>query len=120
MDFDPHVIQEILQKIKQQMRCPQCGGEVPINFNNIQVLAEDAMILQLKCGGCGAYIVLHASLTGIENVGAGITNEDPKKNASSHLELCSGELKMLAGAISQCGGSFTELFKKIEEQQEKK
>jgi len=112
MEIDPHTLQQILQRIHQQMRCPQCGKRVPVDFSSVRVVADSAMILQLKCDLCDAYIVLHASLNGVEHAGAQPYNEDITANASTSLELSKDELSMLRKGLSESGGSFEELFVK--------
>ncbi|MBT7929493.1 hypothetical protein HN682_06225, partial [Candidatus Peregrinibacteria bacterium] len=62
MDIDPHTLQRILDRIEKQMRCPQCGRQVPVDFSSVRLMAENAMLLQVKCDDCNAYIVLQASL----------------------------------------------------------
>lgn len=74
-------------------------------------MADNAMILQLKCDTCNAYIVLNASLQGVENLTATPYEEDDTANASTSLELNSEELAMLQEGLSQSGGSFEDLFK---------
>lgn len=110
MDIDPHTLQQILQRIYQQMRCPQCGKRVPVDFSSVRVVADHAMLLQLKCDMCNAYIVLHASLQGVEHLGARPYKEDITANASTSLELNKEELAMLRKGLTEAGGSFEELF----------
>ena len=110
MEIDPHTLQQILERIYQQMRCPQCGKRVPVDFSSVRVIADNAMLLQLKCDTCNAYIVLHASLQGVEHLSATPYEEDDTANASTSLELNSEELAMLKEGLSQSGGSFEALF----------
>jgi len=111
MEIDPHTLQQILQRIYQQMRCPQCGSRVPIDFSAVRVMANNAMILQLKCEGCGAFIVLQASLQCPES--AHLAHEGPATaNISSKLNIAADEVKILTKALEESGGSFGELFKK--------
>jgi len=107
MEIDPHTLQQILHRIYQQMRCPQCGSRVPVDFSAVRVVANDAMLLQLKCDGCGAFIVLHASLHGVEGIES---EESPTVNISSKLNLAEGEVKQLEEALAECDGSFEKLF----------
>lgn len=111
MDLDPHTLQQIIQRIYQQMRCPQCGKRVPVDFTSVRMAADDFMLLQLKCETCDAYIVLHASLQGAENLGVPET-DDNTVNASSSLSLKEGELEMLTDALNDVDGSFSKLFEK--------
>ncbi|KKW36979.1 MAG: hypothetical protein UY85_C0067G0010 [Candidatus Peribacteria bacterium GW2011_GWB1_54_5] len=112
MDIDPHTLQQILQRIYQQMRCPQCGKRVPVDFSSVRVMADQAMLLQLKCDMCNAYIVLHASLQGVEALNAQPYKEDITANVSTSLELNKEELAMLRKGLTEAGGSFEELFHK--------
>lgn len=111
MELDPHTLQLIIQRIEQQMRCPQCGKRVPVDMTSVRLAGDDFMLLQLKCDTCDAFIVLHASLQGAENLpmpheGKGM------QNASSTLNLKEDEVAMLRKALQESGGSFAEMFKK--------
>jgi hypothetical protein len=113
MELDPHTLQQIIARIEQQMRCPQCGKRVPIDFTSVRVAADDFMLLQLKCDVCDAYIVLHAALKGSENLGVQPEEEgNLLNNASSSLHLKEAEVEQLREALKRSGGSFEELFKK--------
>lgn len=111
MEMDPHTLQKILEKIHQQMRCPQCGKKVPVTLDAIKVVSEEAMLLQLKCEGCNAYIVLQASLAGVEQVTAPPYEENEFANASSTF-TDEKSLEMLRKAVETSGGSFEKMFKK--------
>ena len=113
MELDPHTLQQILLRIRNQMRCPQCGKQVPVDFGAVRVVSDNAMLLQLKCDTCNAYIVLHASLQGIEKLGAPTIEADARQNVSSSLKLSDHEVKMLHQALDQSDGSFEQLFKKF-------
>ncbi len=110
MELDPHILQQIIQRIYQQMRCPQCGKRVPVDFASVRIAANDFMLLQLRCDTCDAYIVLHASLQGTEALLPRMQGEDQMVNASSTLHLKEEEVKLLRQALDQCQGSFTKLF----------
>ncbi|MBM3230825.1 hypothetical protein FJZ28_00690 [Candidatus Peregrinibacteria bacterium] len=112
MDIDPHTLQQILRRIEQQMRCPQCGKKVPVDFPSVRVVSDNAMLLQLKCDSCNAFIVLHASLQGVENLVADEKGDDVTVNASSTLQMSDKEVEMLSAALEQCDGSFSKLFEK--------
>jgi len=112
MELDPHTLQQILSRIRNQMRCPQCGKAVPVDFSSVRVVSDKAMLLQLKCETCAAFIVLHASLQGVEKLGALPFPTDNRQNASSSLRLNEQELKMLHQALDESDGSFDQLFKK--------
>ncbi|MDD5623857.1 MAG: hypothetical protein PHI23_04065 [Candidatus Peribacteraceae bacterium] len=110
MELDPHTLQQILHRIRQQMRCPQCGKHVPVDFSSVRVVGDHAMLLQLKCDMCNAYIVLHASLQGIEKISAPGYEKDATANVSSSLQFSEKEITMLEEALDQSGGSFEKLF----------
>lgn len=116
MEFDPHTLHQILQRIKQQMRCPQCGEKVPVDFASVRLSGDDFLLLQLKCEVCDAYIVLHASLQGAKPA-ADATKEtttvDHGMNASSSICLKEGEVDILRGALESAGGSFAALFESM-------
>jgi hypothetical protein len=112
MDFDPHTLQQIIQRIYQQMRCPQCGKRVPVDLGSIRLASDEFMLLQLRCDTCDAYIVLHASLQGAEHVTQKPQAGEGIVNASSALHLKEAEVDMLRDALGECGGSFEELFRK--------
>lgn len=111
MELDPHTLAQIIQRIQQQMRCPQCGKKVPIDLTSVRLAGDDFMLLQLKCETCDAFIVLHASLQGTEVLGIQNVKEGVV-NASSALNLREEEVKLLHNALRECGGSFDALFKK--------
>jgi hypothetical protein len=116
MDIDPHTLQQILDRIKQQMRCPQCGKHVPVNFSSVRVMSDNALLLQLKCDSCNAFIVLHASLQGVDQISDEVFNdEEGTTNASSTLQMSEDEMKMLNAALEESGGSFGKLFEKYDE-----
>ena len=109
MELDPHTLQQIIRRIEQQMRCPQCGKRIPVDFTSVRMAGDDFMLLQLKCETCDAFIVLHASLQGAERLGITSKN-DETVNASSALNLKEKEVEMLREALKQSNGSFETLF----------
>lgn len=111
MELDPHTLQLIIHKISQQMRCPQCGKHIPIDFTSVRIAGDDFLLLQLRCDTCDAYIVLHASLRVAEH--PGIEARDGTMNVSSSLNLREGEIDQLREALKQLGGSFESVFKKF-------
>ncbi len=111
MEMDPHTLQQIIQRIYQQMRCPQCGKRIPVDFASLKMAGDDFMLMQLKCDTCDAYIVLHAALQGTQKAAPAVKNDDVLVNASSTLYLKDGEVAALREALSQAGGSFEALFK---------
>ncbi len=110
MDLDPHTLQQIIQRIYQQMRCPQCSKRVPVDFSSVRLAADDFLLLQLKCDTCDAYIVLHASLQGAEHLQSGASEKSGMVNASSALHLSEDEITQLRQALDECDGSFETLF----------
>lgn len=110
MELDPHTLHQILQRIQQQMRCPQCGEKVPADFASIRLTGDDFVLMQLKCDMCDAYIVLHASLQGIKAAKIDKPDGDNIMNASSKLSLKDGEVDVLREALQKAGGSFEQLF----------
>lgn len=110
MDLDPHTLQQILSRIHQQMRCPQCGQRVPVEFPSVQVVGDDAMLLQLKCETCNAYIVLQASFKGIENLSAAPYDEDLTANISTTLRMPDEDLSEIRKRLADSDGSFSKMF----------
>ncbi len=121
MNLDPHSLQQIIQRIYQQMRCPQCGKRIPVDFASVRMASDDFMLLQLKCDTCEAYIVLHASLQGAQKAAiAGKQGDDVTVNASSALHLKDGEVAALRDAVAEAGGSFEKLFREFGQSDSKK
>ena len=116
MEIDPHTIQAILQKIHQQMRCPQCGKRVPVDLSSLQVLADDVLVLQVYCADCSAHIVLQATMQGAEHLSAPGYKQQPLHNASTTMQVDKSDLDQLRAGLAQAGGSFEELFKETEKQ----
>jgi competence CoiA-like predicted nuclease len=110
MELDPHTLRQIVARIEQQMRCPQCGKRVPVDFTSVRLAGDDFLLLQLRCETCDAFIVLHATLQGAEHLAP---KKDATVNASSALHLKDHEIEMLHEALRQSGGSFEKLFKKF-------
>lgn len=110
MEFDPHTIHHILQRIRQQMRCPQCGEKVPVEMASVRITGDEFLIMQLKCDACDAYIVLHASLQGLKNLATPGAEKDAMQNASSSLSLKEREIESIARALEKSAGSFDALF----------
>ena len=113
MEFDPHTLNQIIQRIQQQMRCPQCGEKIPVDFASVRLTGDDFVLLQLKCDVCDAYVVLHASLQGMKNLQSTAKDKEEEMglNASSALTLQDSEVATLRDAIKGSGGSFDSLFK---------
>lgn len=110
MEFDPHTLHQIIQRIQQQMRCPQCGEKVPVDFTCVRLTGDDFMLMQLKCDICDAYIVLHASLAGMKGVTLEKEDKDRIFNASSSLCMREDEVDLLRNALTKASGSFEQMF----------
>ena len=111
MDVNPHALHQILHRIREQMRCPQCGTQMPVDFPSVKIAANDFMLLQLKCESCAAFIVLHVNL--VDQKMADDMPEDNKNamlNTSSTLSLTEEELSTLRSALDTFDGSFEKLF----------
>ena len=110
MDFNPHSLHQILTRIREQMRCPQCGTRIAVDFPSIKLAGDDFMLLQLKCESCSAFIVLHVNLS--EQAAAENPQEakDALLNASSTLSLSEDEMGTLRSALQTADGSFQKLF----------
>lgn len=109
MEFSPHSLNQVLTRIREQMRCPQCGTPVDVDFPSVKIAADEFMLLQLKCESCTAFIVLHVNLRSPE-----VMKEVPASatllNASSTLTLSEEEMSTLRNALHESNGSFEKLF----------
>ena len=110
MELDPHTLHQIIQRSRQQMRCPQCGEKVPVDFTCVRLTGDDFVLMQLKCNMCDAYIVLHASLQGVKGVQLDKEEKDRVMNASSSLCKKDEEIDVLREALENAEGSFEQLF----------
>ena len=111
MELDPHTLHQILDKIHNQMRCPQCGNKVPVDLSNVQVMADTGLLMHLFCDRCNAHIVLQASLSGIENISAPPYEDDTTRNASSTLtDDHKTDVNQIRDMLAQ-GVSFEDMFK---------
>lgn len=110
MEFDPHTLHSIIQRIQQQMRCPQCGEKLPVDFACVRLSSDDFVLMQLKCEICDAYIVLHASLAGVKGVTVEKAEADKINNASSSLCAREDEVELLRTALQNSSGSFEQMF----------
>jgi hypothetical protein len=111
MDLSPHSLHMILNRIREQMRCPQCGTPVPVDFPAIKIAGDDFMLLQLCCASCSAFIVLHVNLA---DKSAKQPASRPLMNASSTLSLTEQEMTTLRSALKKYDGSFEKLFHAVE------
>lgn len=111
MQWDPHTLHLVIQRIRQQMRCPQCGEKVSVEFPAVRVTGEDFVLLQLKCDVCDAYIALHASLQGLTaSVEADEQNVVKGMNISTSLCAKDVDIEQMRKHLEQSGGSFATLF----------
>lgn len=110
MEFDPHTLHLIIQRIRQQMRCPQCGERISVDMASVRMTGDDFVLLQLKCSMCDAYIVLHASLDGMKGTQLRQEERDRIQNASSSLCNKDEEVDVLRKALERAEGSFEQLF----------
>lgn len=109
MEIDPHILQQIVQRIEQQVRCPQCSKKLLVDFSSLQVMSDDFAIFQLRCDACDAYVVLNASLKGIEKIGVQEPEEAKSQNVSSTLLEEQADRVKIAGTLKN-RGSFERLF----------
>ena len=132
MEIDPHTIQQILTKVREQLRCPQCRKRVDVTLESLQVVGDDFAVLQLKCNICDAFIMLYASVAGSHSVPPssqeeGVTNangenqsrssrsnargaKEAAQNFSSRLLIDADDLEILRKALKEANGSFLSLF----------
>ena len=131
MEIDPHSLQEIVTKVRDQLRCPQCRKRVDVTFDAVKVLGDDFAVLQLKCSVCDTYIMLYASLNVERNAvsapriqkrtsssasqkqSSGSKAQGSKeimKNFSTKLLTDENDLRALRKSLEKAGGSFSDLF----------
>lgn len=117
MEFNPHSLNQILHRIREQMRCPQCGTGVEVDFPSIKLAGENFMLLELKCEACMSFIVLHVNM--VEKSVDEKSNSEifPSMNASSSVTLSADEMKTLRSALKKFDGSFQKLFEEHGEQE---
>ncbi len=113
MDFNPHSLNQILTRIREQMRCPQCGTKMPVDFPSVKLAGDDFMLLQLRCDSCTAFIVLHVNLSEQRKAEMMIDEKNSLLNASSTLSLSESEMDTLRGALKTADGSFQKLFQEF-------
>ncbi len=110
MEFTPHAIHSVLTRLREQIRCPQCGTRLPVELQSIKVAGDGFLLLQLKCASCSAFIVLHVNVSDPKQVYLTTEKQRGALNASSRLRLTDEEVSMLKNAIEQHGGSFEKMF----------
>lgn len=124
MEIDPHTIQHLLEKVRAQLRCPQCTKRVDVRFDSLKVMGDSFAVFQMQCRTCGAYILLHATLTGmkpaplgsVERVSRSLPNvlalspSPHQHNFSTVLEIDEKEIMALRNALKSASGRFSDLF----------
>ncbi len=108
MDLTPHALNTILETVRDQVRCPQCGSRIPINFQSVKVTGDDFMILEIKCGSCSAFMVLQINTKA--GALADVTNVPSFTNVSSTLTVAEADLTALKESLKESGGSFEKMF----------
>lgn len=114
MEFNPHSLNQILTRIREQMRCPQCGTRVAVDFPSVKMAGTEYMLLQLRCESCTSFIVLHVNLAEQKTPEIERDPADALLNASSTLTLSEKEMETLRSALQSADGSFEKLFKSCE------
>lgn len=115
MDYTPHALHQVLTRIREQMRCPQCGTPVAVDFPSVKVASEDFMLLELRCGSCSSFIVLHVQMKE-ESASKNVSLAHPLLNASSTVAVSDDEMKLLRKALSESDGSFEKMFSRGKKQ----
>ncbi|HLC76188.1 MAG TPA: hypothetical protein VJB82_03700 [Candidatus Peribacterales bacterium] len=107
MNIDPHTIQQILIRIREQLRCPQCRKHVDISIEGLKVLNDNFAVMQAQCPTCDAHIMLHATI-------AVVAKQDGEKgvgkNASTNLMVDVDEITELKKSLQSSNGSFSKIF----------
>jgi hypothetical protein len=108
MDLTPHALNSILETVRDQVRCPQCGSHIPVDFHSVKVTGDDFMLLEIKCGSCTSFMVLQINT----KIGAlaDAASVPSFANASSSLTLTEADLSSLKKAIADGEGNFEKLF----------
>jgi hypothetical protein len=109
MEIDPHTIQQILLKVREQLRCPQCTRKLEVTFDSLKVLSNSFAVFQLQCLTCNAYIMLYATVRGQRHLLEPLPNT--KHNFSTEITLEQEELQALQKCLEKADGSFSTLFK---------
>jgi hypothetical protein len=108
MDLTPHALNTILETVRDQVRCPQCGSRIPIEFSSVKVTGDDFILLEIKCASCSAFMVLQINT----KVGAlaEVTTSPSLSNISSTLTMSEADLAALKQSLAESGGSFEKMF----------
>ena len=107
MNIDPHTIQQILIRIREQLRCPQCRKHMNVGIDSLKVLSDSFAVMQAQCPACDAHIMLHATIAFVEK------QESEKgvgRNASTKLMVDIDEIMEIKKSLQNSNGSFTKIF----------
>jgi len=107
MSIDPHTIQQILIRIREQLRCPQCRKHMDVGVESLKVLSDSFAVMQVQCSACDAHIMLHATITFVEKQDG---EKSAGKNASTKLMVDIDEITEIKKSLQKSNGSFTALF----------
>jgi uncharacterized Zn finger protein len=111
VNIDPHAIQLILAKVREQLRCPQCTRRPDVQFDCLKVMSESFAVMQLQCTTCGAHVMLHATVDRLpDEENRKRKTATGERNASTELSLSNEEMEDVREALKAAGGSFSELF----------
>ncbi|MEQ1849683.1 MAG: hypothetical protein ABL890_03785 [Candidatus Peribacteraceae bacterium] len=112
MEFNPHSLNQILLRIRDQMRCPQCGTGVQVDFPAIKLASDNFMILELKCDACMSFIVLHVNMLGKNTDDMSNSELFLGESAMPSMTLSEDEMGTLRSALQSYEGSFEKMFQK--------
>lgn len=110
MDIDPHTLQEILSKVREQLRCPQCRKPMDaLSLGSLKVVGGGFAVLQGQCSACSAHVMLHAAVAQAPREIA-VDPAQVGKNASSRLSIESDDLRAIGTSLQKADGSFAKIF----------
>ncbi|MBT3835395.1 hypothetical protein HOF56_04085 [Candidatus Peribacteria bacterium] len=111
MEIDPHTIQQILTKVREQLKCPQCRKKVDVTMESLKVVGDGFSVMQLKCEVCDAHIMLYANMaSGTLSFSPPYEDHKVGQNASSSMAIHDVDVNQIKDSISKSGGSFMNLF----------
>jgi hypothetical protein len=111
MEIDPHTIQQILTKVREQLKCPQCKKRVDVTMESLKVVGDDFSVMQLKCEVCDAHIMLYANMaSGTLSFNPPYADQKIGQNASSSMTMHDVDLEKIKDSIKKSDGSFMNLF----------
>lgn len=131
MHLDPHTLHALVEKVRSQLRCPQCTKKVEVTMPSLKVMGDSFAVFQLHCTTCEAHILLYATLR-VVSPGSGAQQQNVpspeqtmattwnerrgndartlQKNFSTTLELEERDLQALRQALRETEGNFSEMF----------